>query len=78
MSSMILTLKHSFRLFLAALLVIHLTGCVTYQETILPASTVRDKWFAKDKLKHFTASFLIGAAAYSASRGATPVRMMQV
>ncbi len=65
---MMLTSKHCFRLLLITLLIVHLTGCATYQRTIPPDSTREDKWFARDKLKHFTASFLISAAAYSAAR----------
>jgi uncharacterized protein YfiM (DUF2279 family) len=63
-----LTVKYSLRLLLIALLVIHLTGCVTYQKTTPPTSTRRDEWFANDKLKHFASSFLIGVATYSVAR----------
>ncbi len=65
---MMLTVKYRLRFFIIILLVIHLSGCVTFQESIPPASTRKDKWFAKDKLKHFSASFLIGVATYSAAR----------
>jgi len=62
---MILTVKHSLKCILIVFLIIHLTGCATYQE---PVSTRNDEWFGKDKLKHFSATFLIGAAAYSTAR----------
>ncbi|MBC8553269.1 MAG: hypothetical protein H8D23_26925 [Candidatus Brocadiales bacterium] len=65
---MMLTVKHSLRCFIIVLLVIQLTGCATYQESIQATSTRKDEWFAKDKLKHFSASFLIGAATYSVAR----------
>lgn len=63
-----LTAKYSLRYLLIVFLVIHLVGCATYREAIPSASTRKDEWFAKDKLKHFSASFLIGVATYSAAR----------
>ena len=63
-----MTVKHSLRYILIIFLIIHLTGCATYQGSSPPASTRKDEWFARDKLKHFSASFLIGTAAYSAAR----------
>ncbi len=60
--------KHCLTFFFIVFLVIHLTGCATYQESIPHVSTRKNGWFARDKLKHFTASFLIGVAAYSAAR----------
>jgi len=65
---MILTVKHSLKYILIVFLIIHLTGCATYQEAGSPASTRKDEWFGRDKLKHFSATFLIGAAAYSTAR----------
>jgi uncharacterized protein YfiM (DUF2279 family) len=66
---MILTVKHELRLFLIALLVIHLTGCATNQKATPPTTASKDEWFAKDKLQHFTAFFLIGVLSYSIARG---------
>ncbi|MBT6227505.1 MAG: hypothetical protein HOI47_12725 [Candidatus Scalindua sp.] len=65
---MILTAKHSLKYIITVFLIIQLTGCSTYQEAGSPASTRKDEWFARDKLKHFSATFLIGAAAYSTAR----------
>ena len=65
---MILTVKHSLKYVLIVFLIIHLTGCATYQEAGSPASTRTDEWFGRDKLKHFSATFLIGAASYSTAR----------
>ncbi len=66
---MILIVKHELRLFLIALLIIHLTGCATNQKAAPPTTASKDEWFAKDKLQHFTASFLIGVLSYSIARG---------
>ena len=65
---MILTVKHSLKYILIVFMIIHLTGCATYQEAGSPASTRTDEWFGRDKLKHFSATFLIGAASYSTAR----------
>ncbi len=46
-----------------ALLVIHLTGCAANQKATPPTTA------SKDKLQHFTASFLIGVLSYSMARG---------
>jgi hypothetical protein len=37
-----LAIKYSLRFFLIILLIIHFTGCVTYQEAVPPASTRKD------------------------------------
>ncbi|MDP6924496.1 MAG: hypothetical protein QGI94_06895 [Candidatus Scalindua sp.] len=63
-----MTVKHSLRFILILFLIFNLIGCATYQEARPPASDGKDEWFASDKLKHFSASFLIGAATYSAAR----------
>jgi len=66
---MILTTIHKRKLFLITLLLIYLTGCATHQKTFPPSATRKDEWFAKDKVKHFSISFLIGALTYSIARG---------
>ncbi len=66
---MILTAKDKFNLFLIILILIHLTGCATHQKTLPLSTTKKDEWFSKDKVKHFSVSFLIGALTYSIARG---------
>ncbi len=66
---MILTAIHKRKLFLITLLLIYLTGCATHQKTLPPSAAKKDEWFAKDKVKHFSISFLIGALTYSVARG---------
>ena len=60
--------KSSLKYFLALFLIVHLTGCVTYEKAGSPSSARKDEWFGRDKLKHFSATFLIGTAAYSTAR----------
>ncbi len=64
---MILTAKQKYRLFILILLICF-SGCTTYQKTASPHTAKKDEWFAKDKAKHFSASFLIGAMTYSIAR----------
>ncbi len=52
--------KYSLNFFSIALLVIHLTDSVTYQEAIPPTATRKDEWFKRNKLKHLAAFFLVG------------------
>ncbi len=64
---MILTAKQKYRLFLIVLLICF-SGCSTHQKTASLPAAKKDEWLAKDKAKHFTASFLIGALTYSIAR----------
>ena len=64
---MILTAKQKYRLFLIVLLICF-SGCTAHQKTASPRPAKKDEWFAKDKAKHFTTSFLIGALTYSIAR----------
>ncbi len=65
---MFLTTTEKYRTLLIALLLIHFIGCATHQKTLPPPATKKDEWFAKDKAKHFSISFLIGALTYSIAR----------
>ncbi len=65
---MVFIIKYCFKLLLTILLVTLLTGCITYQKDLTPSAIIKDEWFAKDKLKHFSVSFLIGVAIYSVAR----------
>lgn len=65
---MILTAKQKHRLFLIVLLLICISGCAAHQKTASPRAEKKDECFAKDKAKHFSASFLIGALTYSIAR----------
>jgi putative lipoprotein len=64
---MILTAKQKYRLFLIVLLICF-SGCTAYQKNASPRAVKKDEWFAKDKAKHFSASFLIGTLTYSIAR----------
>jgi uncharacterized protein YfiM (DUF2279 family) len=66
---MFLTTTEKYRTLLIVLLLIHFIGCTTHQKTLPPSATKKDEWFAKDKVKHFSISFLIGALTYSIARG---------